>query len=68
MNKFLILSLIALGVGFAVPAAAKQQNHQPTGVDASALQDDARQAEVRHTGVPEPTYMAIQTRFWRESE
>jgi len=67
MNKILILSLIGLGIGFAAPAVAKDKNHQATGAYASATHEDSRDVQSRRTGVPEPTYMAIQTRFWNES-
>jgi hypothetical protein len=69
MNKILVLSLIALGLGFAAPAVAKNQNHQARGAYASSRNDTSvRDTEVRRTGAPEPTYMAIQTRGWAESE
>jgi hypothetical protein len=69
MNKILVLSLIALGLGCAAPAFAKDRNHQASDAYASSGQDTrARDAEVRRTGVPEPTYMAIQTRGLAESE
>ena len=67
MNKILILSLIGLGIGLAAPAIAKDKNHQANGPYASATHKDARDLQSSRTGVPEPTYMAIQDRFWAES-
>ena len=62
MNKILVLSLIALGLSFAAPAVAKDQKHQATSAYASARQDDGARDEVRGTRMPEPSYMAYQTR------
>jgi len=67
MNKILVLSLIGLGLGFAAPAFAKDQSH-PTGDYASSRHDDGARNEVRGSGQSEPTYMAIQTRSWVNSD
>jgi hypothetical protein len=68
MNKILVLSLIALGLGFAAPAVAKDQTHQATGAYASARHDDGARDEVRGTGQSEPAYMAYQTKGWADSD
>jgi hypothetical protein len=68
MNKILVLSLITLGLGFAAPAVAKDQTHQGTSAYASARHDDGARDEVRGSGQSEPTYMAIQTKGWVDSD
>jgi hypothetical protein len=67
MNKILVLSLVALGLGFAAPAVAKDQNHQAGSAYASARQDDGARDEVRGGRVSEPAYMAIQTKGWADN-
>ena len=67
MNKILVLSLVALGLGCAAPAVAKDQNHQARSAYASAKHDDGARDEVRGTRQPEPAYMAYQTKGWLDN-
>jgi hypothetical protein len=68
MNKILVLSLIALGLGFAAPAVAKDQTHQWTSAYASASHDDGARDEMHGNRQPEPAYMAYQTKSWADSD
>lgn len=68
MNKILVLSLIALGLGCAAPAVAKDQKHPPRSAYASVRQDNGARDEVRAGRVTEPAYMAYQTKSWADSD
>jgi hypothetical protein len=62
MNRILLVAILALGMGFAGPAVAKNTRHKATGVRAIDVRGTSAFGEVRVPGVPEPTYMAFQTK------
>jgi hypothetical protein len=68
LSKLIVLSILALGMGVAAPAMAKNAKHPGSSAYASAERDNsARPGEFRGDRVPEPTYMAIQTKNWDDS-
>jgi hypothetical protein len=57
------LSVIVLAVAVAAPAFAKTQNHKPISDPRSEVRaSQAFASAIRSAAVPEPTYMAFQTR------
>jgi hypothetical protein len=58
MNRILLVAILALGMGFAGPAVAKNIGHKATGVHAINVRGtSAFTGEVRVPGLPEPTYI-----------
>jgi hypothetical protein len=63
LSRIIVLSTLALGMGFAAPADAKNSRHPATSAYASAERDNgARAGQVRADRWPEPAYMAIQSK------
>jgi hypothetical protein len=63
LSKVLVLSILGLGMGFAAPASAKSSSHPATSAYASSEHgNDAHPGELHNGRVPEPAYMAIQSR------
>jgi hypothetical protein len=59
-TKTLLVSLAALAIGLAGPAAAKDRSHHASGAYARVPVNSGAPA-------PEPIYMAIQTKGWKEN-
>jgi hypothetical protein len=69
VSRIVFVSLLALGMGFAGPATAQNPGHKAGSLHASDVRGaSAYASKVRAPGVPEPTYMAIQTKSWREND
>jgi hypothetical protein len=68
-TKTLVISLATLAIGLAGPAAAKDRSHHANSTYASgAPVNSGPESNASRTPVPEPTYMAIQTEGWKESD
>jgi hypothetical protein len=67
-TKTLVISLATLAIGLAGPAAAKDRSHHVSSAYARAIPvNDGPAGKASGTPVPEPIYMAIQTKGWKEN-
>jgi hypothetical protein len=62
-TKTLLISFATLAIALAGPAAAKDQTHHARSVPVS----NGPPGKASGTPVSEPTYMAIQTKWWEQS-
>ena len=68
-TKTLAISIATLAIGLVGPAAAKDRSQHARSAYARNVPVDAGRArEASGTPVPEPTYMAIQTQGWKDSQ
>jgi hypothetical protein len=67
-TKTLLTSFAALAIGLAGPAAAKDRGHHASSAYASGVPvNNGPASKASGALVSEPTYMAIQTKGWKES-
>jgi hypothetical protein len=67
--KTLLISLAAFAIGLAGPAAAKDRSHNGKSAYASSVTVVSGPAsKASGTPISEPTYMAIQTKGWKEND